>query len=261
MVPADTQTDEAMAAPAVPVAPIPAISAASPTVLVHLERLLPVITNAQVPATAKKSARVLPSTPITSRDLVPVFPLASGLEYESEVASTLGFEPADPSKLDLLWPVATRSISSAWGPRIRTKVVQVRSASKKKQVRVKFQGSHKGVDLTAPTGSDVYAALDGRVTTSAKHRQYGNYVIIDHGNGVQTVYAHNSKLLVQDGDLVHKGQKIAEVGRTGNATGPHLHFELRLQGSAQNPLPMMNDTEEIPAEQMALNETISDRRK
>jgi murein DD-endopeptidase MepM/ murein hydrolase activator NlpD len=202
-----------------------------------------------------------PSAPITSRDLVSVLPPASGLEYESEVAATLGFEPADPEHLDFLWPVETRTISSPFGPRIRTRMVRVRSASKHKQIRARFSNYHKGVDLAAPMGTDVYAAMDGRVVASARHPQYGNYVILDHGNGVQTVYAHNRKLFVQEGELVHRGQKIAEVGRTGNATGPHVHFEVRLRGIPQNPLPMLNDTEEIPAEQVAWNQAVTGPRK
>jgi murein DD-endopeptidase MepM/ murein hydrolase activator NlpD len=95
--------------------------------------------------------------------------------------------------------------------------------------------------------------MDGRVILTGKHRQYGNFVLVDHGNGVQTMYAHHRANLAQIGDIVSRGQKIAEVGRTGNATGPHLHFELRLQGQAQNPLPYLDDTEEIPSELVAFN--------
>ena len=165
-----------------------------------------------------------------------------------------GFEPADPAHLDLLWPVETRTISSAWGPRMRCRVV--RKASKvdhRKRVIRRFLGSHRGVDLSAPKGSDIYAALDGRVVACGRHKEYGNFVAVDHGNGVMTLYAHNNRNLVADGDLVRRGQKIAEVGRTGNATGPHLHFELRLDGLPQNPLPRLNDAEEIPADLVAQN--------
>jgi murein DD-endopeptidase MepM/ murein hydrolase activator NlpD len=238
--------------PTVPVPPIPAIRANGPVVLVHLERLLPTHMEG---APLKRSARLIP--PMSSQDLEPLFPAASGLEYESQVLAELGFEPADPNQLDLLWPVATRSISSSWGPRMRTRIVRVVKASNSRKVRVK----HKGVDLTAPMGSDVYAAQAGRVIVAERHPQYGNYVVLDHGNGVQTAYAHHRVNLVQVGDIVQRGQKLAEVGTTGRSTGPHLHFELRLQGQHQNPLPLLNDAEEIPAEMIALNETIKGPRQ
>jgi murein DD-endopeptidase MepM/ murein hydrolase activator NlpD len=127
---------------------------------------------------------------------------------------------------------------------MRTKTIRVKDQRKK---RIRYRGRHKGVDLTAPTGAAVFAALDGQVICSGKHKQYGNYVVVDHGNGVSTVYAHHSLNLVQTGDIVRRGQKIAEVGRTGNATGPHLHFELRVDGVQRNPLPVLNDEEEVPA--------------
>jgi murein DD-endopeptidase MepM/ murein hydrolase activator NlpD len=79
-------------------------------------------------------------------------------------------------------------------------------------------------------------------------------VVLDHGNGVVTLYAHHNRNFVEKGEVVRRGQKIAEVGRTGNATGPHLHFELRLEGAPQNPLPYLNDVEEIPADIMAQNQ-------
>jgi murein DD-endopeptidase MepM/ murein hydrolase activator NlpD len=183
---------------------------------------------------------------------------ALGLEYESRVAADLGFQPADPSQIDLLWPVETRTVSSAWGPRIRTRSVRVVKAStrKSRKVKVAYRSSHKGVDLNAPSGTDVYASMDARVVTAGKHRQYGNYVVLDHGNGVQTLYAHLSALHTSEGEIVRRGQKIGLVGRTGNATGPHLHFELIEAGQRQNPLPFLNDVEEIPAEMMALNNAL-----
>jgi murein DD-endopeptidase MepM/ murein hydrolase activator NlpD len=91
------------------------------------------------------------------------------------------------------------------------------------------------------------------VTVAGKHKQYGNYVVVDHGNGIATLYAHHKLNLVREGDIVRRGQKIAEVGRTGNATGPHLHFELKVGGLHQNPLPVLNDDEEISAELAAQN--------
>ncbi len=250
--------DPATVVPTIPVTPIPTIPANGPAVLVHLERLIPTSVGSK-PLSARSSARTV--SPLPAEDLAPVFPPASGLEYESQLASTLGFEPVDPTQLDLLWPVETRSISSAWGPRMRTKTVRVVKANKKRKIRVRYQGSHKGIDLTAPIGSDVYAAEEGRVIVSRKESGYGNLVVIDHGNGVETRYAHHRANFVQVGDIVHRGQKIAEVGMTGRTTGPHLHFEYRLSGDAQNPLPVLNDTEEIPEELVALNQLIGTPQK
>ena len=95
--------------------------------------------------------------------------------------------------------------------------------------------------------------MDGLVVVAGKHKQYGNYVVVEHGNGVHTLYAHHSLILVQEGEIVRRGQKIAEVGRTGNATGPHLHFELKVDGVQRNPLPVLNEEAEIPAELAAKN--------
>jgi murein DD-endopeptidase MepM/ murein hydrolase activator NlpD len=251
--------DEPTAVPAAPVPPIPFIPADGPMILVHLERLIPVSVSAKPSAVPSKSARF--AAPITAGDLVPVFPAATGLEYESQLTADLGFEPADPNHLDLLWPVGTRSISSAWGPRIRTKTVRVVKASKLRRVRVRYQGTHKGVDLTAPMGADVFAAQDGRVVFSGKDGGYGNCIFVDHGNGVETRYAHHRLNFVHEGDLVRRGQKIAEVGVTGHSTGPHLHFELRLDGESVNPLPVLDDVEEIPAEMVALNEMVTTSRR
>lgn len=96
---------------------------------------------------------------------------------------------------------------------------------------------HGGVDFPVPLGSDVFAAADGTVTTVRRlDYSYGYYIIIDHGNGVSTLYAHNSELLVTEGESVHKGDKIALSGSTGNSSGPHCHFEIRFAGNRVNPL-------------------------
>ena len=95
---------------------------------------------------------------------------------------------------------------------------------------------HKGIDIAARIGAPVYAADGGKVVFSGTQGAYGRIIVIDHGGGTQTAYAHNSKLLVSRGQRVHKGQKIAEVGNTGRSTGPHLHFEVRKNGSPVNPL-------------------------
>lgn len=94
---------------------------------------------------------------------------------------------------------------------------------------------HEGIDFLADLGSPVVAAAGGVVVFAGKHPQYGYMVDIDHGNDLVTRYAHCSKLLVREGDVVHRGRKIAESGSTGRSTGPHLHFEVRFRGVAQNP--------------------------
>ncbi|HEV2431393.1 MAG TPA: M23 family metallopeptidase [Burkholderiales bacterium] len=94
---------------------------------------------------------------------------------------------------------------------------------------------HEGIDFVADPGSPIVAAAAGVVVFSGFHPQYGYMVDIDHGNDLVTRYGHCSKLLVREGDLVQRGRKIAEVGSTGRSTGPHLHFEVRFRGAAQNP--------------------------
>jgi murein DD-endopeptidase MepM/ murein hydrolase activator NlpD len=102
---------------------------------------------------------------------------------------------------------------------------------------------HEGIDFSANPGTPVIAAASGRVTRAGVHPQYGKIVEIDHGNGLMTRYAHNSDLLVNEGDLVVRGQAVALVGSTGRSTGPHLHFEVRLNGVAQNPARFFNMAE------------------
>jgi len=95
---------------------------------------------------------------------------------------------------------------------------------------------HTGLDFPSPTGTPIVAAAGGVVVTAQFHPQYGNMVEVDHSNGLVTRYAHTSKMLVKPGDLVKRGQTVALVGTTGRSTGPHLHFEVLVQGVQQNPL-------------------------
>lgn len=95
---------------------------------------------------------------------------------------------------------------------------------------------HKGVDWSMPVGSPVYAADGGVVELAGYNGEFGYQILINHGNGLKTRYAHNSKLLVHVGDRVFKGQKISNSGNTGKSTGPHLHFEVIKNGSTVNPL-------------------------
>lgn len=101
---------------------------------------------------------------------------------------------------------------------------------------VRSRDNHKGIDIGAPKGTPIKAAASGTVVHSGnKNDGYGNYIILSHGNGVQTYYAHCSQLLVSKGQSVEQGQVIAKVGSTGISTGNHLHFEVRINGVAQNP--------------------------
>ncbi len=94
---------------------------------------------------------------------------------------------------------------------------------------------HNGVDFAAPKGTAIYAAYDGKVVAAAYSTSMGNYVMIDHGSGLYTIYMHASALYVKKGDTVVRGEKIAAVGSTGRSTGNHLHFSVRLDGQYVSP--------------------------
>ena len=123
---------------------------------------------------------------------------------------------------DFIWPVPKRitRISSYYGWRILWG-------------RSDF---HLGIDIPAAAGTDIYASNGGTVVTATWHYSYGYYVLIDHGGGYATLYAHNSRLLVKAGDKVQQGDVIAKMGTTGSSSGNHLHFEVRVNGKTQNPL-------------------------
>lgn len=95
---------------------------------------------------------------------------------------------------------------------------------------------HNGIDIAGGYGADIVAADSGTVLFSGNSSSYGKYIVISHGNGLTTLYAHCSQLLVSAGASVSRGQTIAKVGSTGKSTGPHLHFEVSLNGSRQDPL-------------------------
>lgn len=94
---------------------------------------------------------------------------------------------------------------------------------------------HSGIDFAGPVGTPIHASGDGVVIQARYSKDYGNVVMIDHGQGVVTLYAHNSRLEVRTGDVVLAGQEIARMGSTGRSTGPHLHFEVRQYGQRMNP--------------------------
>lgn len=100
---------------------------------------------------------------------------------------------------------------------------------------------HTGVDISAPMGANFIAANDGIVTKAGYNSAYGNMVIIDHGGGVSTLYAHGSEILVQVGQTVKRGEVVLKVGSTGYSTGPHAHFEVRLNGVVTDPMPYITN--------------------
>ncbi len=140
-------------------------------------------------------------------------------ERRKQEAEKIKEQPSNPSG----WPVPgyTR-ISSPYGYRTHPVLGGTRF--------------HSGIDIPGPTGTRVAAAASGTVIMSQYSGSYGNVVIVDHGAGISTLYAHNSKLLVSTGQQVKAGQTIASVGSTGRSTGPHVHFEVRKNGSATNPM-------------------------
>ncbi|MBI3714329.1 MAG: M23 family metallopeptidase [Burkholderiales bacterium] len=99
---------------------------------------------------------------------------------------------------------------------------------------------HEGLDFSAPTGTPIVAAAGGVVIAAEYHPEFGNMLEIDHGGDMMTRYAHASKLLAKVGDIVKRGQHIANIGSTGRSTGAHLHFEVRIKGIPQNPHKFLN---------------------
>lgn len=99
---------------------------------------------------------------------------------------------------------------------------------------------HEGLDFSAPTGTPIVAAAGGVVVSAEYHPEFGNMLEIDHGGDMMTRYAHASKLIAKVGDIVKRGQHIANIGSTGRSTGAHLHFEVRIKGVPQNPHKFLN---------------------
>lgn len=138
-------------------------------------------------------------------------------------------QPAGMSldNITLIWPLqfSTMKISSDYG----------------------YRGfsHHNGIDLPAPRKTPIFASASGRVITSSRIKGYGKTVIIDHGSGVQTLYAHNAENIVKNGAYVQKGQIIGLVGATGRATGNHLHFEIRINSEHRDPLSYLPDNKNI----------------
>ena len=113
-----------------------------------------------------------------------------------------------------------------------------------------FRGTaamHAGVDISGPVGTPVYATADGVVDRAERAGGYGNLVEVDHGKGIATRYGHLSKILVTSGEHIRRGQLIALMGSTGRSTGPHLHYEVRIDGHAVNPAPFLTNVDFLVA--------------
>ncbi|HBS60469.1 MAG TPA: M23 family peptidase [Firmicutes bacterium] len=155
---------------------------------------------------------------INAADFAPLLPAVS--RKEPEVETTARSADALASKPSI-WPVGGDVTSgfgwrnSPWG-----------------------EGSefHQGIDIANSLGTPIVATADGRVAQSGWSGGYGNLVQIDHGNGIVTIYGHNSQVVVTEGQQVRKGQIIAYLGSTGRSTGPHVHYEIRVNDNAVDPL-------------------------
>ena len=148
-------------------------------------------------------------------------------EIEKEIQSYFTQTPSTASTTSnsssgFIRPVASSTITSSYGPRVHPVTGQYKV--------------HTGVDFAASTGTPFVAAKDGVVTAAEYHPAYGNMVIIDHGGGFSTLYAHASQLKVSVGQKVKQGQVVSLVGSTGYSTGPHAHFEIRINGQHVNPM-------------------------
>ncbi|HET6616344.1 MAG TPA: peptidoglycan DD-metalloendopeptidase family protein [Gemmatimonadota bacterium] len=179
-------------------------------------------------------APVYSATTATSPVYAPIYSDVTSNEPDREVSDAEINAGLVRALESLVWPLAADGVgllSSSYGERIHPLAGE--------------QRFHTGLDLRAREGTPVYASAAGRVTASGASGAYGNLVILDHGADLQTLYAHNSMNLVRVGDLVRRGQPVALVGHTGNATGDHVHFEVRWKGGTVDPrtvLPLLSGT-------------------
>ena len=140
---------------------------------------------------------------------------ASSTSVAAQITSHSSSPNSSPSSSSLVWP-ASGPITSPYGMR--------------------WGSLHPGIDIGAGMGAPIHAAASGRVILAGYSGGYGNLIVIDHGNGLATAYAHQSRLGVSVGQAVSQGDVIGYVGSTGFSTGPHLHFEVRVNGSPVDPM-------------------------
>jgi murein DD-endopeptidase MepM/ murein hydrolase activator NlpD len=175
---------------------------------------------------ANRGGPLINARPMTESDLqAAILELANAVDARDDSLSSLEAKILQQGVLkDMLpngTPVSAAYNSSSYGWRI--------------DPFTGYKAFHEGLDFPANTGTPIRAAADGIVSEADQTSDYGNIVKIEHGSGLETRYAHASKLLVHVGERVVKGQVVAEVGSTGRSTGPHLHYEIRLNGEALDP--------------------------
>jgi murein DD-endopeptidase MepM/ murein hydrolase activator NlpD len=198
-----------------------------------------------------RGGALVASRPLTMEELqatLASLEFASGLQVDRlTVAESLLFDlKIKKSMIPTQHPVASGNLGSEFGNRIDP----INGGS----------AMHTGLDFQANTGTPIVAAAGGVVVTQEYHAAYGNMIEIDHGNDLITRYAHASQVFVKKGDLIKRGKKIAEVGTTGRSTGPHLHFEVLVQGTPQDPQKFLTAGQAMVNELVAKNDK-NQRRK
>lgn len=151
--------------------------------------------------------------------------LAASIDDRAERLTALEFRLLEKRVADRLLPTTLPVKNAHFGSPFGTRVDPIAG----------LRARHEGIDFVAPVGTPIVAAADGVVVVAEYHAEFGNMVDIDHGDGLVSRYAHMSRLDVAAGRLIRRGDEIGAVGNTGRSTGPHLHFEVRMLGVAQNP--------------------------
>ncbi len=176
--------------------------------------------------------RLSPQNLSQMNDLNPKVALTAGTQLKVGISRTSRLPTGYAYRNKFIWPLPGGRITSTFGRRSNP--------------FAGFRQYHNGIDIGAPMGTPVRAAGDGLVILAGRTGGYGNCVFVRHANGFVSVYGHNKKIVVTRGDIVKQGQTIAEVGRTGSATGPHLHFEIRKFHQPMNPMGAMHMRELVP---------------
>jgi murein DD-endopeptidase MepM/ murein hydrolase activator NlpD len=203
------------------------------------------LTGVQIPATAKLGGRggaLVDGRPLTMEELQNTLVQLDELSSQKIDLLTLMESKLFEQRMQKLLvptsqPVPGSNLGSSFGFRIDP--INGR------------QALHTGLDFQAPQGTPILAAAGGVVVTQEYHPAYGNMVEVDHGNELVTRYAHAHETFVKKGDIVKRGQKVATVGSTGRSTGPHLHFEVLVQGVPQDPQKFLTAGEKLPGDMLA----------
>ena len=194
---------------------------------------------------------------------IPARRIAGEKIAEDNTAMGGPYEPVDTTATKAAPDPAFRALFQSWKrlDRLQQGIVAIPSQRPVDQVDFTsgfgvrsdpFRGGaamHAGVDIRGPYGTPIYATADGMVGRAGRAAGYGNLVELDHGRGIQTRYGHLSAILVQPGQRVKRGELIARMGSTGRSTGNHLHYEVRLDGTAVNPMPFLQGSNYLTAMQ------------